>query len=387
MQFCNHFFRKLSHQRRTRFPRGFASSRNVAIIPKSSCNTSIDKSSSRADLVLVNTGLGAFMVFPNLPTELRLKIWRFALPDPRLVDIRFWKEEVVHVEYTSKAGELSTTLLLVCKESRGEFHRNYKPSTIVLSATGTSKLNPYPIVPEKLIQHGDIDLRSDVLQLHPNTINEFLLGFKLTMVMDGLKAAAIRVNSWNDEMILHRRLGQSAFPSLKHLSVVFEEVEAEIGHVLADCSDLKSSSFSIVSYRPVHDSTIISGSLSFEISKTLQEESDRVANHGANIQTATFIANNAPCSWTFFLVQESYLLARATERMLEHNKRGKEYADDLLERITQLVESVEGLSDRNTQIFATDRWRTWIVRFKHGLMIYNLLCAGVLTYRMWSLTL
>jgi hypothetical protein len=157
--------------------------------------------------------------------------------------------------------------------------------------------------------------------------------------------------------------------------------------VLADCSDLKSSSFSIVSYRPVHDSTIISGSLSFEISKTLQEESDRVANHGANIQTATFIANNAPCSWTFFLVQESYLLARATERMLEHNKRGKEYADDLLERITQLVESVEGLSDRNTQIFATDRWRTWIVRFKHGLMIYNLLCAGVLTYRMWSLTL
>jgi hypothetical protein len=362
----------------------------IATIPKCSCNTSIEDSSSRADLVLVNAGLGAFTVFSNLPTELRLKIWRFALPDPRLVDIRFWKEEVVHVEYTSKAGELSTTLLLVCKESKGVFHRNYKPSTIVLSATRTSRLNPPRIVPEKLVQHGYIDLERDVLQLDPNTIDEFLLGFNLTMVMGGLKAAASRINIWNDELILHRRLGESAFPSLKHLSVVLGEVEAEIGHMLADCSDVKSSSFSIVSYRPVDDSTIISGTLFFEISKTLQEESDRVATHGANIQTATFIANNTPCSWTFFLVQESYLLARATERMLEHNKRGKEHVDDILERITELLGDVRRLNDENTQMFATGRtraWRAWIMcEFTLSLACSNLLCAGVLIYRMWSST-
>ncbi len=351
------------------------------IIPRTASNPSIEDHSSRADLALVKPELRAFTVFPNLPTELRLKIWKFALPDPRLVDIRFWKEAVVHVEYTSKAGKLSTTLLRVCEQSRGMFHSNYKPSTIVLSATGTSSLKQSPRALEKLVQHGYIDLERDVLQVYPNTIIEFLLGFKLAMAMEGLKAAAIPANVWNNEMILHSRLGKSAFPSLKHLSVVLDEVEAEIGHVLAPCSDVKSSSYSIVSYRPVDDSTITSGTLSFELSKAIEEKADRIANHGANIQTATFIANNAPCSWTFFLAQESYLLARAIERMLEHTKRGREYVDNLLERVTQLLENVRRLHDRDTQMFARDRTRAWVTL---GLVLWTLLCAGVQIYSKWS---
>ncbi|PMD22183.1 hypothetical protein NA56DRAFT_702537 [Hyaloscypha hepaticicola] len=281
----------------------------------------------------------------------------------------------------AKQANLSTTLLLVCKESRGVFHRNYKPSTIVLSATRTSKSNQSPIVPGKLVQHGYIDLERDVLQLYPNTIIEFLLSFKLAMAMKGLKAAAIRADVWNNVMILHSMLGKSAFPSLKHLSVVFSEVEAEIGHVLAPSSDLKSSSFSIVSYRPVDESTITSGTLSFEISKIIEEDSDRVANRGANIQTATFIANNAPCSWTFFLVQESYLLALATERMLEHTERRREYIDDGLERITQLLENVTRLHERDTQMHSKDHTRAWVTL---GLVLWTLLCTGVHFYSKWS---
>lgn len=174
------------------------------ITPRTASNLSIEDRSSRADLALVKPELRAFTVFPNLPTELRLKVWKSALPDPRLVDIRFWKEDVVHVEYTSKAGDLAATLLLVCKESRGVFPRNYKPSTIVLSATRTSKSNHSPIVPEKLVRHGYIDLERDVLQLYLNTIIEFLLSFKLAMAMKGLKTAAIRADVWNNVMILHR---------------------------------------------------------------------------------------------------------------------------------------------------------------------------------------
>jgi hypothetical protein len=156
------------------------------------------------------------------------------------------------------------------------------------------------------------------------------------MTMEGLKTMAIRASEWREVFILHSRLGKLAFPSLKHLAVVFDGVEAEIEHFPANGADLKSSSFSMVTHYPIFKSTRDFGRLFFEFPQTAEEESDRVDYHGENIRTATLTVNDAPCSWTFFLAQESHLLARATERMLEHTERAIKSVDDAYERLLQL---------------------------------------------------
>jgi hypothetical protein len=60
---------------------------------------------------------GYFVLFPKLPIELRLQIWKFALPGPRIID----------VFYLHPKGARTTTpipsLLHVCQESRREVQR------------------------------------------------------------------------------------------------------------------------------------------------------------------------------------------------------------------------------------------------------------------------
>jgi len=58
----------------------------------------------------------AFTIFPKLPVELRLKIWKFALPGRRIVDIRCDKQSVLFEKYRSSTPIPS--ILHVCSESR-----------------------------------------------------------------------------------------------------------------------------------------------------------------------------------------------------------------------------------------------------------------------------
>jgi hypothetical protein len=65
--------------------------------------------------------LDSFTLFHQLPTELRLKIWRHALPGPRVVEIHY----IAHID-----GALSSiatpTVLLVCLKSNQEGSKCWK---------------------------------------------------------------------------------------------------------------------------------------------------------------------------------------------------------------------------------------------------------------------
>jgi len=62
----------------------------------------------------------SFTLFPLLPTELRLKVWKFTLPGPRILELRYDKK---HAEFISVAR--LPRALFICKESREETLKHY----------------------------------------------------------------------------------------------------------------------------------------------------------------------------------------------------------------------------------------------------------------------
>jgi hypothetical protein len=75
-----------------------------------------------------------FTLFPNLPLELRLKIWRHALPEPRIVKTPRDRENKVigNMSGEPSTGQVSVRkppihLLQVCRESRQETLMIYRP--------------------------------------------------------------------------------------------------------------------------------------------------------------------------------------------------------------------------------------------------------------------
>ncbi|CZT51134.1 uncharacterized protein RSE6_12232 [Rhynchosporium secalis] len=70
--------------------------------------------------------LEVFTTFPELPLELRHKIWFYALPDARVIEVDFHenikKWMCRHESQPNPSGMLRTN-----KESRKEFFRNYVP--------------------------------------------------------------------------------------------------------------------------------------------------------------------------------------------------------------------------------------------------------------------
>ncbi|KAH8660946.1 hypothetical protein BGZ60DRAFT_115252 [Tricladium varicosporioides] len=65
--------------------------------------------------------LDSFSLFITLPSELRLKIWSLALPEPRVVPVRYNRHQK---QYTSDAPPPS--LLHACSESREQFLSVYE---------------------------------------------------------------------------------------------------------------------------------------------------------------------------------------------------------------------------------------------------------------------
>lgn len=63
-----------------------------------------------------------FEFFPFLPTELRYKIWSYAQPGPRRVDVRFFQDGRIN---THKLVVDMPVLLSVCRESRAETLKKY----------------------------------------------------------------------------------------------------------------------------------------------------------------------------------------------------------------------------------------------------------------------
>jgi hypothetical protein len=62
----------------------------------------------------------AFTLFTSLPSELRIKIWKYSLPEPRVVPVRYNRAAK---QYTSTTAP--PALLHVCSESRSLFLSTY----------------------------------------------------------------------------------------------------------------------------------------------------------------------------------------------------------------------------------------------------------------------
>lgn len=78
--------------------------------------------STRANkIAMIAADESQFSLFPNLPSELRIKIWRVAFPGPRCVAVRYNKQ---HAQYTSDGPP--PTLLQTCAESRNIFLSTYE---------------------------------------------------------------------------------------------------------------------------------------------------------------------------------------------------------------------------------------------------------------------
>lgn len=71
------------------------------------------------------TSLTAFTVFMSLPVELRLKIWKYLLPDPRILPIHYNRRSF---QYTSDSAP--PVLLHICPESRDFFLETYSLLTL-----------------------------------------------------------------------------------------------------------------------------------------------------------------------------------------------------------------------------------------------------------------
>ncbi|KAE9376562.1 hypothetical protein N431DRAFT_462388 [Stipitochalara longipes BDJ] len=327
--------------------------------------------------------LEIFTLFPDFPTELRLKIWKLALPEPRLVGLNFWKEEEVHIEYASKDGTFSTVLLDACKESARVFRRNYSDSAIILSTSGTSNEAIEKFVRKKLVQHGFIDLERDFLYFDPKTLYDILIDCNSTIVMEGLKKTAVRSLDWASVLILQYDFGQSAFPNLKHLTIVLHktlnENELRCQH-FASSSKQGSTSLSIVHGVLAPDSTTISGTLDFELAQAAELAFHEVVEHEDGINTATIMKNRVTCPWSFFFSQQNYLLMRAAERTLVATFEAKAESSHLLQECIQLQQKVLQLLNGPSQLaveVSVHRKPDWIIL---GLQLLLVVAAALFAY-------
>jgi len=74
-----------------------------------------------------------FTLFPKLPPELRLKIWTYALPGPRLFPfptLNPFKRETVEVTRRCQVFNSLITIARVCRESRSVLEDNYQKINI-----------------------------------------------------------------------------------------------------------------------------------------------------------------------------------------------------------------------------------------------------------------
>jgi hypothetical protein len=89
-----------------------------------------------------------FSLFPNLPVELRLQIWKYALPDPRILLLDAQFRQLGPFEARNRPGGVQTkettpflSLRGACRESSDVFTKHYQHLTV--SAPQQTKLPDY----------------------------------------------------------------------------------------------------------------------------------------------------------------------------------------------------------------------------------------------------
>jgi hypothetical protein len=198
-------------------------------------------------------------------------------------------------------------------------------------------------------------LDRDILYFDPNTFNEFLRGNNFGLKVAGLKSLAIASREWTAVLILQKAFGQSAFPSLKHLTIVLNEVALQVEHIELGS---KSNTFSLVTSPPTDDSTLMMATFDFELAKVSKAIFDRVNNYEGSIQTATVIGRDSNCSWIFFASQESHLLARVAEGLLRETIKCEKNINRMSERTIQLQQEALQLHTETCKLIEESRTMT-----------------------------
>lgn len=94
----------------------------------SSIHSSVSEMQILANMLLSAVSLNQFIFFPKLPIELRLKIWREALPGPRIIEAYYDYHESSDGDISNgviRTNQPPPVLLSVCFESREEALRQY----------------------------------------------------------------------------------------------------------------------------------------------------------------------------------------------------------------------------------------------------------------------
>jgi hypothetical protein len=90
-----------------------------------------------------------FTLFPNLPPELRIKIWHFSLPGPRIIEVKPLADGPFSERAFHFNGAHPPPVLGACRESRGIALSVYKPlfeTDILRNRTLGNKLKELPLV-------------------------------------------------------------------------------------------------------------------------------------------------------------------------------------------------------------------------------------------------
>jgi hypothetical protein len=170
---------------------------------------------------------GCFMYFPKLPAELRLKIWKLALPGTRIITLKEYQVEIPHIElygYTDgatiyqlrvRAIASMPVLLYTSRESRGLALEFY---TLSLE----SVLHGRPVY---------INYQRDALYVeHDSTLNVLDVcarrnGEKAEQEIEDMESRlrCLIINTMTDPYLhFHREHGVTKFKRLQSLIFVFE---------------------------------------------------------------------------------------------------------------------------------------------------------------------
>lgn len=186
--------------------------------------------------------------FSSLAKEIRLKIWKLALPEPRVVTLVFGHRQrelspgaeiaEIFVQYNSKDTSFSTALLEVCQESHFVFLQNYQQPNVQVPAgeIDLSELGPKmkDVSNYELYHDGWLDPIRDILHFDPKELGCFLRSINSTMVISGLRTIAIPAEFHFYVKTAFTEFGKKGLPDLQNMIIVMKGIELDMSHVLFD---------------------------------------------------------------------------------------------------------------------------------------------------------
>jgi hypothetical protein len=192
----------------------------MAPLASSITKTVLSIKSISVQLETLKTPVGDFMLFPKLPIEIRLKIWREALPCPRVIDVVYDKFETISQEMkVLRTNQPPPMMLHVCHESRQETMMIYSQIGNVATVDGLT------------CSYTVLDLSRDTLFVQlpagdPHADDqELLLSERLLTdeTFKALKYLAIDTHLWTQHIVSYWFL--TKFKSLLELTLVIHDIE------------------------------------------------------------------------------------------------------------------------------------------------------------------